>query len=475
MKKSVLFLLFIIIFSLSVSALNFEVTTEKIKDTITLDGVAEFNVTITNYVNASQAYILKTLDYPIWDVYTKPVSNPITVEVPALGSKSILLVADPMHVVSIGPFDVNVRVLKQGTKEQKIVQLRVSIVSNEKLVQGYVPTVMVNVGFPEEIDPRELVLLKIRIDNQNLLDYDSLVVKLNSNTINEEIVELLGPKEKKDLELEIQLDPKILPQEDILTVTVSSDGNQIGKQLSSKFRIISYSEIVSENLPTKSFLKYHNQIKFKNIANSAYTGEVKVETTSFRNLFTLTVPKGVVVTEGDKKYITWDVQLKPDAYFEVEVKENYLVLLAFVVLLIIGILAYYLNRSPLILLKNAANIQINDGGISEFKVVLIIRNRGKVPLKDIELSDKIPNIADVERELTIGTLQPTKILRHEKKGSMIKWVLDDLATSEERIITYRIKSILPILGDFSLPLSTASFNYKGRKKTVKSNSLSIGS
>ena len=92
LKKSVLLLILIFLISLvAVSALSFEVTTKKIKDTITVDSLAEFELTVHNTLATSQKYKIRTLDYPIWDVYTKPLQNPITRNIGANQSSSIKL------------------------------------------------------------------------------------------------------------------------------------------------------------------------------------------------------------------------------------------------------------------------------------------------------------------------------------------------------------------------------------------------
>ena len=72
-------------------------------------------------------------------------------------------------------------------------------------------------------------------------------------------------------------------------------------------------------------------------------------------------------------------------------------------------------------------------------------------------------------------MQPSKILKHEKKGSIIKWSIDELHVGEERVISYRIKSRLPIIGDFTLESAVARFKHQGKERISHSNTLSVGS
>ena len=122
-----------------------------------------------------------------------------------------------------------------------------------------------------------------------------------------------------------------------------------------------------------------------------------------------------------------------------------------------------------------ANIEKKEGGISNLNVILTIKNRGKAQLKDIEIIDKIPNLADIEKEISLGTLQPVKIFMHEKKGSLVKWILDSIDPNEERVIRYRMRSKLSILGGFNLPASIARFRYNNKQFASKSNRVTITS
>jgi len=482
LKKGVLVVIMLVLCSFLVSALSFNAKVTKIQDRIDIEGIAEFNLTIYNNLEYKQKFSIRTLDYPQWDVSTRPVVNPITLEVPGNGSNSIKLYADPLNIISkgAGAIDVNVQI-KNSLGEKKVVPLRVSLVSTESLLSGYVPTVIASVKMfqdgedTKELDPRKTVTFSISLNNQNPLDYEKLVIKLNSNTINKEVIDKLGPRESKKLEVEVALDPKLDPQDDKLTVTVYSDEDIIVDPMVSKFEIKPYSLISKNIVETRGFLKVIKDITFTNVGNSRYEGKVSVETTSFSNMFTITRPKGQVIGDDKDKKIEWDISLEPGEETKFILSENYSVILVLILLIIIGIIAYKISKSPLVLVKEASNVKKKEGGLSEFKIVITVRNRGAKKLNHIHVSDKVPKIADVEKELSIGTLQPAKIMKHEHKGSMIKWVIDELAPGEERIINYRIKSSLSILGDFSLPVAKAHFWENKKEKSTKSNSLSISS
>jgi len=55
----------------------------------------------------------------------------------------------------------------------------------------------------------------------------------------------------------------------------------------------------------------------------------------------------------------------------------------------------------------------------------------------------------------------------------VKWNIDNLDSSEERVLSYRVKSKLAILGSFSMPAAKASFHSNKKNYSSLSNRLSI--
>ena len=204
-----------------------------------------------------------------------------------------------------------------------------------------------------------------------------------------------------------------------------------------------------------------------------YTKGIKLDSSLIQMLFTSSKPKGKFIKEDEKRYLSIPVELPPGKSITIQITKNYITLLIIIILIAVIIGLYYAFRSPLTIQKKATNIAFKEGGISELKVILNVINRSKTRLKGIEIIDKIPNIADLEKGLTIGTLHPTQILKHERKGTIIKWLIEDLEAGDERVISYKIKSHLSILGEFSLTPTIGKFNLKGKEIITHSNSLGI--
>jgi hypothetical protein len=469
-KKGVLLFVALLLLSISVSAANFDVDFEAVDNTITFGQLAEFKIIVTNNLNTKETFKIKTLDYPVWEIKTEPILNPIQFSLNADQTEEIDLLVNPLHVSNYGVYDVNIITELVSKKEKIETPLRVNLVSPQAGV--YVETVLATIIMNDKINPTKEVPIRITINNQNIIEYPEIIVKVESNVIKDEIKESLGKKEKKTITLTKDIDPQTPPQVDTLVVKLIAKNKTLDTEVK-RIEIIEAKEISKDSETEARFLKTVEQITLKNIGNVQYREGIKIESSLLQMLFTSSRPKGKFVKEEGKRYLVIPVDIAPGETANIQVTKNYITLLVIVALVAIIILLYYIFRSPLTISKKATNITYKEGGVSELKVVLNISNRSNSRLKNIEVIDRIPNIADLEKGLTIGTLHPTKILKHEKKGTLIKWVIDELDKGDERVISYKIKSHLSILGEFSLAPTIVKFRFKGKEIITHSNSLGI--
>ncbi|MFH0868416.1 MAG: hypothetical protein V1831_03820 [Candidatus Woesearchaeota archaeon] len=468
------FALFALIFSLYMSivyAAAFDVEVVPIKDRIVIDEFAKFRLEIQNNLKQDDEYRIYSTDFPTWDVKTEPLINPITLEL-APGSKdSVELIVDPLKIRDIGTYAVTVNVRSKVTNSFISVPLKVTILSTGPLIGGYVPTVITSVGIPKKIDPREEIPIKIILNNQNIIDYPDLVVKLESSLIKEKIETKLGPKEEKTLDLAVNIDSLTPPQEDDFVVAVFKGNRSIINPIVRRLEIAEYAsqELISQE---KRFLLTRNHYSFVS-NNNGYEGEFKIETTLLSSIFSSTSPKSKTVKEDGKRYFVGDVKLE-NSTMEIVVTKNFIPLFTVIALLVILAASYYIFRSPLLITKEASNVIKTEGGISEMTIVLHMKNRGNSKITDIDISEFIPALVSVGKEVPIGSLQPEKVLKHEgKETTIVKWALDNLDISEERVLSYKITSKLTILGGFNLPATKAIFKQNNKTVTASSNRLSV--
>ena len=464
----------IFVFASLAHAVGFTVEVIAIKDKIDVDDVAEFNIAITNNMDTQEEFTINKAGYPFWDMYTKPLQNPITLKVPAKNTASIRLYVDPLYITSVDTYTLDASVTNERTGEEQKIPITIGIRSTAPLIGGYIPTVITSVSIsPGIIDPRQEAKIKIVINNQNVIDYPNLTIKIDSSHFKDEIYIPLGPKEEKTIELAKKLDDMTLPDKDRLVVSIFSGERTIVNPIVKEFEIKEYS--VQEGLPKEqSFLKIRKGFRvFSN--NPDYKGMIKTETTPLKNLFLGTSPKAESLQENDKDYLMWNIQLDSNREMVVYTNENYRPLVVILIVLAGAVIVYFLFRSPIVVSKSIASVGTSEGGVSEAKVVVRVKNRSSGQIANIEVLDYLTHIAHVEKELSIGSMQPHAVMQHPKKGMIIKWNIETLEAGDERVLSYKMKSRLAILGEFNLPSATARCKIGDKVIISNSNRVSIGS
>ena len=456
-----------------VHAQSFNAKVVPIKDKIVVDEVAEFNITITNYLPTAEEFTIKKTGYPFWDMYIKPLQNPISLNVPGNGSASLKLFVRPLYITSVDTYTLDTGIVLGRAGEEQKVPVTIGIKSTEPLIQGYIPTVLASASItPEKIDPREAAKVKIVLSNQNVINYTNLTLKIEGDLINQEIYFPLSPKDDKTIEIIKKFDDILAPQVSRITITVLKDERPIVSPTTKEFEIAEYA--VRQNIPAEqSFLKIRKGIRV--ITNNPdYKGSIKIETSPFKNLFLTTSPRADTVKENGKYYLEWQISVNENKTASAYTTENYRPIVVVIALIIIAVILYFMFRSPIVVRKGIANVGMSEGGISEAKVVVRVKNRSSKQIANIEVLDHLPHIASVEKELSIGSMQPHAVMQHPKKGIIIKWNIETLEPGDERVLSYRMKSRLSILGEFNLPSASARTKIGNKVIITNSNRVSVG-
>ena len=108
-------------------------------------------------------------------------------------------------------------------------------------------------------------------------------------------------------------------------------------------------------------------------------------------------------------------------------------------------------------------------GAKEIQIMLEVRNRTRHILKDAVVRDYLPASAQVIDRF--DTLRP--IVRKTLGGTELSWKFETLKPHEERIITYRIKPSMEIVGEIRLPTANIRYMDHNReyRKTVSKHLL----
>ena len=469
-RKQLLWLCLALLLALSVSAINFDVTIEPESRTIIVGQKAEFNLTVSHDANTKQFFEIYSSEVQ-WDLSTIPSRDRI-LEVPAKGTKSTKLLLRPLYLAS-GAFLVDVTVKLSGTNQyfRKNVQIGIAREKDE-----YSPSVFTKVDIPKKIDPREEITIKVTLDNQNRLWIPKLDVKIRSELINKDYTTSLKPLEKKEIDFKIKLDESTPPQKDSLQITLFAYSRNKTVRFDVPgipYEVLGFGKVSDKIETTKRFLRTENKITFINTGNGIQKRTFKMPASFFARIFTSSDHPFYSTRTSEGRMIVWEIVLGPKETKVIEVTRNYRPFFLIIILAIIASAAYMVFRTPLIIKKAAMVVETKEGGISELKVIISMVNRTNYPIRDLLVMDKVPKIAEVKSDFELGTLRPTSIVNAGDKGSLLKWKIDALGPKEERILSYKIRTKLSILGGFRLPPTKIKFKFFNYKRSTFSNMESL--
>jgi len=309
--------------------------------------------------------------------------------------------------------------------------------------------------------------------NRNALIMSNLTLTIQSTLFTKKELVDLGSFEQKTLQERFDLNALQAPGDFHLSIELKR-GNESISSVTKTFTILGYSTIEVQKETNQEFFKSTDLLTFTNNGNFEKQQTVRLQVPWWRRMFVTTTPAYLLKTESGITSLTWDIDLKPAEKTNISVTANYRGLALTILAIIVAIFLYYFLRSPIISLKRARLFDKGFEGTSEIKVKLFVKNRTGKPVFNLRIIDSIPSIAEVIEEDTLGTIKPTKLIRQEKHGTILKWEIEKLDPYEERIITYKAHAILKIVGDIHLPAFRSKFEAKlGTERVISSNNIEL--
>ncbi len=455
---------------------SFSVTMIPVNNSIFIDGQAEVDLKITNLANFNERFRIKATDVE-WSVQSDPLTDYFSgVDIPASSSRTVKLFLKPTDNFPPGVKTLNMEVVAAGSGESTEFPAYINIRSSQQLLREYLAAVSRIVEIPAQIDPRKEFMIKVNLVNRNpknISDMKILLTSVSTGLIRKEVGTMLGPLESKEVKTSIKFDASTPPVKDTLRVVLVVDGKRLEPTIFEKFEVISYSEIKAISSERKgSLLKWTNETIYINDGNVKSAKTVDFKTNLLKSFFIRSSPKSFSISKDSSKFQAWELELKPQETTTVQVVENYRSLFYLLLLGLLFLAGYRFFQSPVQLIKEASAISYKEGGVSELKAVLRIRNRSSQPYVKLTLMDRVPMIAEVEHD-SMGTLKPATVF-NDGRGSVVKWEFENLDRHEERIVAYKIRSKLSILGTFVLPKASLRFyTEKNAKFLTHSNTVTI--
>ena len=333
----------------------------------------------------------------------------------------------------------------------------------------YLPSLKVEVDMDSRIDVKKPVSIKLFLENKNPLDLSKMTLRIQSEIpeFQQSLEVNLPPLGKKTMELTITPNPYQQPKEYVLFF-IFEQKEQTIKVVEQRIEIQTLlPDFGVEVVKNTIFFKQFWEVTVTNEGNVRNTQKVEVPLPFLGSL--LAQGEGVLIEKGKEQTVArWELDLGPNESKKLSLVVNYRIIAYVVALLLAALMFYMYVQSPLSITKTAVTTKSDEeGALSEIKITLEVQNHSKKVVKDVDIIDIIPDIANMEKSLELGTLKPQE-MKHIKEGTKVRWNLAEVDASEHRLITYKIRAKLNILGVFSLPRAAAE--YKKGKKTRKAYS-----
>lgn len=434
---------------------------------IKLNETAEYALTIAHEGAGDETFELFSQDI-VWDVQTeKPLIIP-----PGKEGTSITFFIRPLYVSS-GFYSTPLVVRQAGSSNSVKKIIRLQLLDPHADKQGYLPAIKGSLKIEKQVNPSEPVAMRLLLENQNIKNLTKVDIKVRSRLLNKDVATSIGPLEKKEISFNLVLEPRTPPQKDLVKISVFAYDRDKSYQFDvplEEYEIIAYGLIDQRMSEEKSFLKTINRVFLENTGNIARKGSFTDKKSFFQSLFTRVSPD-VKKEKGEYK---WEVLLNVGEKQEILITTNYWPLFVSGVILLCLIVSYFLLRSPIIIKKKAKIVSTKEGGISELKVILAVRNRSPKLINNIRIIDLVPKLTEFVKYSEPGTLHPYKEPTLTKQGSLLHWKIDAVDPGGEILITYRIKNQLSILEGFTLPVAVAKFEIAAHlERSTKSNVVEI--
>ncbi len=435
---------------------------------IFFDEVAVYRLTIDNTADSDRVFNIG-LNPLNW-----VVDSDRSISVDANSEREVELLVRPRPSNFRGPGLYNVPLEITTNKGETFDDnLKIVIKSIEERLFEYKPSVAMGISADKEINPKNEMSLQMTARNRNLRNLENITLIVEADHFSESRLFSLSSLDEKSFELRFDIPDDAAPGTYELEARLRH-GNQTLSEAKKYYDILPYADIDRETVTSSSKLFKQTRIsKVTNKGNVEKSIVTDLDISLFEDIFTSV---SIDASSIEKKERTsWKLTLQPQETASLTVQSNYRPLVALALLIVLVIIGYFVARSPITLKKQVIVTGKDEEGVSEMKVRIYLRNRTGKAFYNIRLLDKAPAIAHVSKSNALGSVDPTKIVTTENKGTVIKWDFDNLEAFEERIVTYTIRARLKIIGNIGLPRVKVRFeNENGKARTTESDNAKIG-
>jgi hypothetical protein len=446
-KKLALFFLAVLMFSSLVYAIDLDVSSKPIVNSVILDleEPAVFNLTIRNLGenDTFEIYSLVGVDITPGGPFEIKSSETRTIQVEIMPQKSLRFKRELPF-----PFDYKIRNSKNEIQEES---LSIRIVD----LQGSFSINADNVN-------RNSESVNVNIKNELMFNFEKLDIKLDSAFFESQETIALGPLETSILI--VPIDKEKLSKLSAGRYLMNTQITARDKKADFETQILFLEQAgVEPSETTEGFFIRRKEFTRKNVGNVKKNVEISNEQNLFSFLFSsVNIKPSLRDITGFSVVSNWEKELIPNEEYKVVISTNwyYPILIIILVIVIIFIVRRTVD-TDLQLRKHVGFVKTRGG---QFALKITLRIRSKKFLERIRIFDKLPALVKLYDKF--GAVSPDHI---DVQNRRLEWNIESLNKGEERIFTYIIYSKIGIVGRFELPSASATYEKDGKVKDTSSN------
>ena len=313
----------------------------------------------------------------------------------------------------------------------------------------------------EDFDP-ESKTLNVYIHNKVNFNFENISVVFTSPFFEFRKEFTLGPNQRNDFMITLDKEDfkKLMAGYYTFEAKVEAKGLEGVIDGTLKF---SEKDILTTNKKTYGVIINTNVIEKTNEGNVIAKTETTVKKNVLSRLFTHFSPEpNTVEREGFAVYYTWYSELAPGEILKINVKTNWILPLAIVLLIVLVTILVKKGSNRNIIVKKKVTFVNAKGGEFALKVMILVE--AKNFLEKISVIDRLPYLTKVHERF--GGEQPSRI---DEKNKRMEWNFERMQPGERRVFSYIIYSKIGVLGKFALPPVTAVYEREGKVKEAQSN------
>ncbi|HOI18911.1 MAG TPA: hypothetical protein PLX15_03550 [Candidatus Woesearchaeota archaeon] len=444
----------------------YDVKVEALSNTILDDETANFRITISSDIETNDLVEVNFGLSNQWFVSTKPLSAELTgVRFEGNKKNSFDVLVKATALLPSGIYGVSLDIKSQQYNFTKRIMLPVYYNVYPQNITTKTLIKIDKVDYKRTIDPREEFVVLLDLRNFFATDEDDITAVVSSDKFRMQTKFSIASKQFKTIAVSSRLDPFLLPHSGVMNIILLKGDELVYSVEELPYSVVLYEDLIEDESVDNYFLKKVTLHTFTNNGNGISKNVIRIPMNFLEGLFTQTSEEYYIIKDNQGRFLAFDKEINPNDTFELTVTQNYRFLFFSLIAIGVGLLLYFALRSPIVVKKKAHVINTQEGGITEVKVVLCIKNRSQRAIRNVSITEFIPKITTLDRNFPLGNLEPSRIVDHENKGTIVRWSLAEVERLEERIVSYKIRSKLSIIGNFRLsPAHIRFFDFNFDRK-----------